>query len=316
MTQEAEREKSCRIGPAHGPHGPGDPRTSPFPARFESPPDDYCFRTASQHSLTARLQHVWRSCFRTASQHSLTARLQHVRRSCFRPASCASSTRVALLFQDCFPARFGAIHFVNQPWYVEAVFKVMKPFIKDKTRDKVGASGGGTPRQSALRHSATRQSATRGNAPRQSASKERVCPEWVHPYRVQPEADAPREDAPWEGAPRSWGIRGECSQGRCSSCLGASRVVALRECTQNAPRVPQSASVEGEYGELEVGSSRVGYIQGQYNQRLCPGLGASWVSALRGRYSHRWVHTEVVARVHSDESFIQVKTCNNVGVPL
>ncbi|XP_064597766.1 clavesin-2-like [Liolophura sinensis] len=39
--------------------------------------------------------------------------------------------------QDCFPARFGAIHFVNQPWYIEAVFKMIKPFLKEKNKDKI-----------------------------------------------------------------------------------------------------------------------------------------------------------------------------------
>ncbi|WAR16131.1 CLVS2-like protein [Mya arenaria] len=28
--------------------------------------------------------------------------------------------------QDCFPARFSAVHFVNQPWYIEAVFKMIR----------------------------------------------------------------------------------------------------------------------------------------------------------------------------------------------
>ena len=39
--------------------------------------------------------------------------------------------------QDCFPARFSAVHFVNQPWYIEAVFKMLKPFLKEKNRNKV-----------------------------------------------------------------------------------------------------------------------------------------------------------------------------------
>ncbi|CAH1776262.1 unnamed protein product [Owenia fusiformis] len=39
--------------------------------------------------------------------------------------------------QDCFPARFGGVHFVSQPWYVEAAFKVIKPFLKDKNSEKV-----------------------------------------------------------------------------------------------------------------------------------------------------------------------------------
>ncbi|XP_074656075.1 clavesin-2-like [Tubulanus polymorphus] len=38
--------------------------------------------------------------------------------------------------QDCFPARFAGIHFVNQPWYVEAAFKVVRPFLKDRTKEK------------------------------------------------------------------------------------------------------------------------------------------------------------------------------------
>jgi len=42
-----------------------------------------------------------------------------------------------LYLQDCFPARFSAVHFVNQPWYIEAVFKMMKPFLKEKNRNKV-----------------------------------------------------------------------------------------------------------------------------------------------------------------------------------
>ncbi|UYV61507.1 CLVS1 [Cordylochernes scorpioides] len=43
--------------------------------------------------------------------------------------------------QDCFPARFSAIHLINQPWYVEAAFTVLKPFLKDKTRGKVVMHG-------------------------------------------------------------------------------------------------------------------------------------------------------------------------------
>ncbi|KAI0207689.1 Clavesin-2 [Lamellibrachia satsuma] len=43
--------------------------------------------------------------------------------------------------QDCFPARFTAIHFVNQPWYIEAIFKVMKPFLKEKTKQKIHMIG-------------------------------------------------------------------------------------------------------------------------------------------------------------------------------
>ncbi|XP_067145251.1 clavesin-2-like [Centruroides vittatus] len=43
--------------------------------------------------------------------------------------------------QDCFPARFSGIHFINQPWYVEAALTVIKPFLKDKTKDKIFMHG-------------------------------------------------------------------------------------------------------------------------------------------------------------------------------
>lgn len=39
--------------------------------------------------------------------------------------------------QDCFPARIKGVHFVNQPWYVEATLMVVKPFLKEKTKNKV-----------------------------------------------------------------------------------------------------------------------------------------------------------------------------------
>ncbi|XP_068199616.1 clavesin-1-like [Antennarius striatus] len=43
--------------------------------------------------------------------------------------------------QDSFPARFGGIHFVNQPWYVHAMFTIIKPFLKDKTRKRIFLHG-------------------------------------------------------------------------------------------------------------------------------------------------------------------------------
>lgn len=42
-----------------------------------------------------------------------------------------------LLLQDSFPARFGGIHFVNQPWYIHALYTVIRPFLKEKTRKRV-----------------------------------------------------------------------------------------------------------------------------------------------------------------------------------
>ncbi|NXP36419.1 CLVS2 protein, partial [Leiothrix lutea] len=38
--------------------------------------------------------------------------------------------------QDSFPARFGGIHFVNQPWYIHALYTVIRPFLKEKTRKR------------------------------------------------------------------------------------------------------------------------------------------------------------------------------------
>lgn len=43
--------------------------------------------------------------------------------------------------QDCFPAKFKGIHFINQPWYVEAALTCIKPFLKDKTRDRIHLHG-------------------------------------------------------------------------------------------------------------------------------------------------------------------------------
>ena len=45
------------------------------------------------------------------------------------------------LKQDSFPARFGGIHFVNQPWYIHALYTVIRPFLKDKTRKRVRDTG-------------------------------------------------------------------------------------------------------------------------------------------------------------------------------
>lgn len=43
--------------------------------------------------------------------------------------------------QDCFPARFKGIHFINQPWYVEALLTMIRPFLKDKTKEKIYMHG-------------------------------------------------------------------------------------------------------------------------------------------------------------------------------
>ncbi|XP_051880955.1 clavesin-2 isoform X2 [Pristis pectinata] len=43
--------------------------------------------------------------------------------------------------QDSFPSRFGGIHFVNQPWYIHALYTVIRPFLKEKTRKRIFMHG-------------------------------------------------------------------------------------------------------------------------------------------------------------------------------
>lgn len=45
------------------------------------------------------------------------------------------------VLQDCFPIRFKAVHFVGQPWYVEAALAVIRPFLKEKTRERIHLHG-------------------------------------------------------------------------------------------------------------------------------------------------------------------------------
>lgn len=43
--------------------------------------------------------------------------------------------------QDAFPAKFKGIHFVGQPWYVETAITFIKPFLKDKTKERIFVHG-------------------------------------------------------------------------------------------------------------------------------------------------------------------------------
>lgn len=45
------------------------------------------------------------------------------------------------LLQDSFPARFKGIHLVNQPWYVSIVLTIMRPFMKQKLRQRLHLHG-------------------------------------------------------------------------------------------------------------------------------------------------------------------------------
>ncbi|XP_014256582.1 clavesin-1-like [Cimex lectularius] len=65
----------------------------------------------------------------------------------FKLASHASllspfySKRTVQVIQDAFPLRFKGIHIVNQPLYFDALFAVVKPFLKDKIKQRVFLHG-------------------------------------------------------------------------------------------------------------------------------------------------------------------------------
>ncbi|KAA0708377.1 Clavesin-2 Retinaldehyde-binding protein 1-like 2 [Triplophysa tibetana] len=67
-------------------------------------------------------------------------------RRAMRPPDGLSSQREtyschSAALTDSFPARFGGIHFVNQPWYIHALYTVIRPFLKDKTRKRIFMHG-------------------------------------------------------------------------------------------------------------------------------------------------------------------------------
>lgn len=43
--------------------------------------------------------------------------------------------------QNCFPARFKGVHFLGQPWYVEAALTVIKPFLNERIRSRIYVHG-------------------------------------------------------------------------------------------------------------------------------------------------------------------------------
>ncbi|PNF43482.1 Clavesin-2 [Cryptotermes secundus] len=62
----------------------------------------------------------------------------------FRQSSSLNPRVLKLMIeglQDCYPARFKGIHFISQPWYVEAALTVIRPFLKEKTKDKIFLHG-------------------------------------------------------------------------------------------------------------------------------------------------------------------------------
>lgn len=45
------------------------------------------------------------------------------------------------LLQESFPARFKGVHLLHQPWYVSIVLSVIRPFMKQKLRDRIHSHG-------------------------------------------------------------------------------------------------------------------------------------------------------------------------------
>ncbi|KAB0352784.1 hypothetical protein FD754_017641 [Muntiacus muntjak] len=60
---------------------------------------------------------------------------------CFVTYSFSFHMKFTMLIADSFPARFGGIHFVNQPWYIHALYTVIRPFLKEKTRKRIFLHG-------------------------------------------------------------------------------------------------------------------------------------------------------------------------------
>ena len=40
-------------------------------------------------------------------------------------------------FQDCFPMRFKGIHYLNEPIIFDAIFAIVRPFMKEKILQRV-----------------------------------------------------------------------------------------------------------------------------------------------------------------------------------
>lgn len=45
------------------------------------------------------------------------------------------------LLQEAFPARFKGVHLLHQPWYISIVLSVIKPFMKQKLRERIHSHG-------------------------------------------------------------------------------------------------------------------------------------------------------------------------------
>ena len=39
--------------------------------------------------------------------------------------------------QEAFPARFKGVHVLNQPWYISIIMTIVRPFLKQKLKERV-----------------------------------------------------------------------------------------------------------------------------------------------------------------------------------
>ncbi|DAA22737.1 TPA: retinaldehyde binding protein 1-like [Bos taurus] len=67
--------------------------------------------------------------------------INHIYKTAHRMWPRILSTALEKELKDSFPARFGGVHFVNQPWYIHALYTLIKPFLKDKTRKRIFLHG-------------------------------------------------------------------------------------------------------------------------------------------------------------------------------
>ncbi|KAF7265727.1 clavesin-1-like isoform X2 [Rhynchophorus ferrugineus] len=62
----------------------------------------------------------------------------------YRQTSCLKPSILRVMIeglQDCFPAKFKGIHFIGQPWYVDAALTVIKPFLKEEIKERIFSHG-------------------------------------------------------------------------------------------------------------------------------------------------------------------------------
>ena len=72
--------------------------------------------------------------FQVPPFHSLSTTHIHIHRY-LSPHLAKKTVEVV---QEAFPLRFKAFHVLHEPFYFDAILAVLKPFLKDKIRRRVG----------------------------------------------------------------------------------------------------------------------------------------------------------------------------------